>query len=275
MSTFIDRLETDLVRACDAPVAPRRSWPAPLQSLSRRGRLRMLAVLTAVAAIATPAIAIGVAPILRDFFGQPVSTTADAPPAEQLALLGILRDPPPGASADPAMLGSSILPGIHGVRMNYIRLLPPAPGFPHQLLYTATSGDLGVGDPPAGADPAIEAKNLICVEEVEASGAGGDCTETSVLTSGHWLESAGLDGYGLVPDGVATVILRYSDHPAQTETVTDNTFSWQGYPAPAGPITGNAGQPSPGPTPEIPISITWLDSNGKVLSTHTNANAVS
>ncbi|HSZ06561.1 MAG TPA: hypothetical protein VK778_15345 [Solirubrobacteraceae bacterium] len=275
MSTFIDRLETDLVRACDAPVATRRSWPAPLQSLSRRGRLRMLAVLTAVAAIATPAIAIGVAPILRDFFGQPVSTTADAPPAEQLALLGILRDPPPGASADPAMLGSSILPGIHGVRMNYIRLLPPAPGFPHQLLYTATSGDLGVGDPPAGADPAIEAKNLICVEEVEASGAGGDCTETSVLTSGHWLESAGLDGYGLVPDGVATVILRYSDHPAQTETVTDNTFSWQGYPAPAGPITGNAGQPSPGPTPEIPISITWLDSNGKVLSTHTNANAVS
>ena len=275
MATFIDRLETDLVRACDAPVAPRRSWPEPLQRFSRTGRLRMLAVLTAVAAIATPAIAIGVAPILRDFFGQPVSTTADAPPAEQLALLGILRDPPPGASVDPATLGSSILPGVHGIRMNYIRLLPPAPGFPHQLLYTATSGDLGVGDPPVGADPATETKNLICVEEVEASGAGGDCTDTSVLTSGHWLESAGLDGYGLVPDGVATVVLRYSDHPAQAETVTDNTFSWQGYPAPAGPITGNGGQPSPGPTPEIPTSITWLDSHGKVLATHTNANAVS
>ena len=55
MSTFIDRLETDLVRVCDAPIAARRSWPAPLQRLSRRERLRMLAALTAVAAVATAA----------------------------------------------------------------------------------------------------------------------------------------------------------------------------------------------------------------------------
>jgi hypothetical protein len=274
MSTFIDRLETDLVRVCDSPIAPRRSLPAPLQRLSRRGRLRVLAVLTAVAAIATPAIAIGVGPIVRDFWGQPVSTNADAPPAEQLALLGILRDPPPGASVDPTTLGSSILPGVHGIRMNYIRLLPPAPGFPHQLLYTAASGDLGVGDPPVGADPPTEAKNLICVEEVEASGAGGDCTPTSVLTSGNWRESAGLDGYGLVPDGVATVVLHYPNHPAQTETVTENTFSWQGYPAPKGPIINGTPQTEPGPTPEVPASITWLNANGEVLSTHINSNGV-
>jgi hypothetical protein len=274
MSTFIDRLETDLVRVCEAQIAPRRSWRAPLQRLSHRARLRMLAILTAVAAIATPAIAIGIGPIVRDFFGQPVSTSAEAPPAEQLALLGILRDPPPGASVDVATLGSSILPGVHGIRTSYIRLLPPAPGFPHQLLYTATSGDLGVGDPPVGADPATEAKNVICVEQVEASGAGGDCTPISVLTSGHWRESAGLDGYGLVPDGVATVVLHYPDHPSQTETVTENTFSWQGYPAPAGPIINGAGHPSPGPTPEIPSSITWLDANGDVISTTVNSDAV-
>ncbi len=274
MSTFIDRLETDLVRVCDAPIAPRRS---PLRGLSRRGRLRMLAVLTAVAAIAAPAIAIGVAPIVRDFLGQPVTTNADAPPAEQLALLGILRDPPPGTSVDPATLGSSILPGVHGIRMNYIRLLPPAPGFPRQLLYTVTSADFGAAqfDPAVGAYVPTEAKNLICVQQVEAHGVGGDCTDTSVLTSGHWRESAGLDGYGLVPDGVASVILRYPDHPAQTETVTDNTFSWQGYPAPAGPVTGGGGHPSPGPTPEIPASITWLNASGEVLSTHINSNVVS
>jgi hypothetical protein len=218
-----------------------------------------------------------VAPILRDFLGQPVSTTADAPPAEQLALLGILRDPPPGTSVDPGTLGSSILPGVHGIRMNYIRLLPPAPGFPRQLLYTVTSGDFGAAqfDSAVGAYVPTKAKNLICVQQVDAHGVGGDCTDTSVLTSGHWLESVGLDGYGLVPDGVAGVVLHYGDHPHQTETVTDNTFSWQGYPGPAGPVTDGGGQPSPGPTPEVPTSITWLDSRGSVISTHPNDNVAS
>jgi hypothetical protein len=277
MSTFIDRLEIDLVRVCDAPIASRRSWLVPLQRLSRRGRLRRLAVLTAVAAVATPAIAIGVGPILRDFAGQALTTTGDAPPAEQLALLGILRDPPPGAYVDPETLRSSLLSGIHGIRSNYIRLLPPAPGFPRQLLYTVTSGDFGAAqfDQAVGAYVPTEAKNLICIQQVDTHGIGGDCTDTSVLTSGHWLESAGLDGYGLVPDGVASVILRYPDHPAQTETVTDNAFSWQGYPAPAGPVTDGGGQPSPGPTPDFPASITWLNANGDVVSTHINSNVVS
>jgi len=236
----------------------------------------MLAVLTVIAAIATPAIAIGVGPIVRDFWGQPVGTSADAPPAEQLALLGILRDPPPGTSVDPATLGASIMPGVHGIRTNYIRLLPPAPGFPHQLLYTVTNGDFGGGrwDPAVGAYVPTEASNLICVEEVEAGGVGGDCTPTWVLTSGDWRESAGLHGYGLVPDGVATVVLRYPDHPAQTETVTENTFSWQGYPASKGPVIKGTPQTEPGPTPEIPSSITWLNAAGEIISTHANPNAV-
>jgi hypothetical protein len=270
--TFVDRLETDLIHACDAQIAPRRSWTAPLPRPSRRTRLRALAGLSVVAAIVAPAVAIGVGPILRDFEGQPVSASAEAPPAEQLALLGILREPPPGAYVNPATLGSSLMAGIHGIRTNYIRLLPPAPGFPHQLLYTVTSADFGPGqwDPAVGAYVPTEAKNLICVQEVEASGVGGDCTGTSALTSGHWRESAGLDGYGLVPDGVATVILRYPDHPAQTETVTENTFSWQGYPAPQGPITNGTPQTEPGPTPEIPSSVTWLNANGEVISTFVN-----
>jgi hypothetical protein len=277
MSTFIERLEADLVRACAVPIMPRRSAPASLRSLARSARFRLLASLSVAAAIATPAIAIGLGPILHDFLGQPVSTNADAPPAEQLALLGILRDPPPGASVDPRTLGSSILPGVHGIRMHYIRLLPPAPGFPRQLLYTVTSGDFGAAqfDSAVGAYVPTKAKNLICVQQVDARGVGGNCTDTSVLTSGQWLESVGLDGYGLVPDGVARVVLHYGDHPDQTETVTDNTFSWQGYPGPAGPVTDGGGQPSPGPTPEVPTSITWLDSRGNVISTHRNDNVAS
>ena len=284
MSTFIDRLETDLVRACDAPIAARRSWRAPLQRLSHRGRVRALAVLTAVAAIATPAIAIGVSPILREFDGaavkfegQALSASTEAPPAEQLALLGILRDPPPGAIVDPATLGPVFLGGLKGIRTGYIRLLPSAPGFPHQLLFTATSGEFGPArfDPSVGAYVPTEAKNLMCVEEVEADGVGGNCQPTKVLTSGHWTESSGLDGYGLVPDGVATVVLRYTDHPAQTEAVKENTFSWQGYPAPQGPITGGTPQTEPGPTPEIPASITWLNASGDVLATHVNRRVVS
>lgn len=281
MPTFIDRLETDLVHACDASTAPPRSRPAPpaslspraLPGLSRRATLRTLSGLAVVAAIAAPAIAIGLSPILHAFEGQAVTTTAEAPPAEQLALLGILRDPPPGATVDPATLGPVFLSGLKGIRTNYIRRLPPAPGFPSQLLYTVTSGDFGAArfNPAAGAPVPTEAKNLICVQQVGAHGVGGDCTDTSILTSGHWLESAGLDGYGLVPDGVATVILHYPDHPAQTETVTENTFSWQGYPGPSGPVTGGAGQPSPGLTPEFPASITWLDTNGRVISTHSKS----
>lgn len=160
--------------------------------------------------------------------------------------------------------------------MNYIRLLPPASGFPRQLIYTVASGDFGAAqfDPAVGAYVPTEAKNLICVQQVEASGVGGDCTDTSVLTSEHWRESAGLDGYELVPDGVASVVLRYPDHPAQTETLTDNRFSWRGYPAPEGPVTDGGGQPSPSPTPEILASVTWLNANGQVLSTHINSNVV-
>jgi hypothetical protein len=274
MLTFIDRLHSDLVRACEAPVVPRRSLRASLQSLSRGARFRLLAGLSVAAAIATPAIAIGVGPILHDFTGQTVSSSDSAPPTEQLALLGILRDPPPGAPVDPATLGSSILPGVHGIRRNYIRLLPPAPGFPHQLLYTVASADFGPAkfDPTVGAYVPTEAKDLICVQQVAADGVGGDCTDTSVLTAGRWLESSGLDGYGLVPDGVASVILEYPDHPAQTEPVIENTFSFDGYPGPVGPTANGGGQPSPGSTPELPARITWLDAHGTVISTHVNRN---
>jgi hypothetical protein len=277
MSTFIDRLETDLVLACDAPIAARRSWPGPLERFSHRGRLRTLAVLAALAAVATPAIAIGLGPILRDGQGQTLSTTSDAPPAEQLALLGILRDPPPGTYVDPDTLRSSLFSEVHGVRTNYIRLLPPMPGFPRMLLYTLTSGKYG----PARFDPAVdayvptEAKNLICVEADDADGIGGSCNPTSALTSGWWFGSENLNGYGLVPDGVASVVLHYPDHPAQTEKVTDNTFSWHGYPAPAGPITSGDGQPSPGATPEVRSSVTWLNANGEVIATHVNSNVAS
>ncbi len=178
---------------------------------------------------------------------------------------------------DPATIGSSLLSGIHGIRTNYIRRLPPAPGFPDQLLYTVTSGEFGPAqfNSEAGAPTPTEAKNLICVERLEADGGGGDCTDTSVLTSGRWLESVGLDGYGLVPDGVASVVLHYGDHPSQTETVTENTFSFHGYPAPDGPIVNGSGQPSPGPTPELPATITWLNAHGEVLSTHANSNVAS
>jgi len=78
-----------------------------------------------------------------------------------------------------------------------------------------------------------------------------------------------------VPDGVASVILRYPDHPAETETVSDNTFSWQGYPGRTGPVTDGGGQPSPGPTPEFPTSVMWLDSHGSLISTHGNGKAAS
>jgi hypothetical protein len=98
--TFIDRLETDLIRACDAQIAPRRSWTPPLQRLSRRARLRTLAGLSVVAAIMAPAVAIGLGPVLRDFEGQRISASAEAPPAEQLALLGILREPPRGTTPE-------------------------------------------------------------------------------------------------------------------------------------------------------------------------------
>jgi hypothetical protein len=271
--TFIDRLETDLVGALESQIASKRSWPAPLRRFARRGRLRTLAALTAAAAIASPAIAIGVPPILHGFEGESISTSADAPPAEQLALLGILRDPSPRARVNPDTIGSSLLSELHGVRSDYIRRLPPAPGFSNQLLYSVSSGKYGPAkfDPSVSAYVPTEARNLLCVEQVDTTGVGGSCEPTSAITSGFWLESAGMDGYGIVPDGVATVILRYPDHPAQTEAVTENTFSYPGYPSPEGPITKGGGpeHPSPGPTPAPVASTTWLNADGDVISTHT------
>ncbi len=78
MPTFIDRLETDLVRICREAPPPRRSLPAPPRRLSRSARFRVLAALSVAAAVVTPAIAIGVGPILHEFDGRAVKFEGQA-----------------------------------------------------------------------------------------------------------------------------------------------------------------------------------------------------
>jgi hypothetical protein len=252
-----------LLERLDAPWASRAERPRRRRWRSRRGALLALAGL----AIAVPALAqtqpwqpILGRPSLHD---TPAGISPSPPPAGQLGLLGVLRRPQNDADRGPiarrmlAEVGSE----YKGVRLASIRLLTSADGQHHALLVPSVEHGLS---PKPGR---YEVTNDLCVQVGSGAGSGGFCGNATELRNGDFMGGSGDNLLGLVPDGVAKVVLSFPDGQTLSSAVNDNFFWVTGVPSndrtvPAMPVQG---QPTPPPqqmnVPQQP-KLQWLDASG-------------
>ncbi len=220
MTDYLAALRDELVDAADrlaqpAATAPRRN---------RRWRRSPRALAVAAAALTLSATALAATTPWRPYFGDPEHpspqprVTGSAPPAEQLALLGVLRrDQTPedrGATTQQALryFGTT----TQDVHSDYIRRLPIGPGYLPAVLVPARSWEV------AGL---LHKEDVLCVFVAERNGDGGakGCYTTEELRRGRAGGGLGSVTYGLVPDGVAEIRVRYPGG-TQRVPVRDNFF---------------------------------------------------
>jgi hypothetical protein len=250
MTSYIDALRQELVTATER-LAGAGSTPRVARNGRWRRSPRVLAA--ALAGLAVSATALAATTPWQPIFGDPAdpkapqpSITADAPPAEQVAMLGVLRreqtqdDRGPTTTQALRYFG----PSTEGVHTAYIRHLPAGEGGLSAILLPARSWHLS----------RLEKSDVACLFVGEASGSGGAkaCYTTSEIAGGLAGGSLGAVEFGLVPDGVVRVVLRYAD-ATQAVEVHDNFYEHR---APA--ADENAG----GVTPRRVASMTWVDAQG-------------
>jgi hypothetical protein len=236
---------------------PRRRWPR------RRGALLVLAGLV----IAVPALAQTHpwSPILGHpaFHDTPAGISRTPPPAGQLGLLGVLRRPQNDADRGPiarrmlAEVGSE----YKGVRLDSVRLLSSADGQHHALL--VPSAEHGLSPKPGR----YEVTNGLCIQVGSGTGSGGFCGKTTELRSGNIMGGSADNLLGLVPDGVAKVVLSFPDGQTLSSAITDNFFWVTGVPSEQRTIRAMPlrGHPTPQPqhmTIQEQPKLEWLDTRG-------------
>jgi hypothetical protein len=250
MSNHRDLLRAQLVTAGDrlleAEAAPAR--PAPRRRWRRSPRV--LAV--AFAVVATSATALAATTPWRPLFGEPGSPqpeiAADAPPANQLATLGVLRRAQTDADRGPVTERAlrSFGTSTEGVHTGSIRRLPAGDGGLAAVLVPARTWDM----------PELHKTDVACLFVAEADAAQGGakaCFTTDEVRQGFAGGSLGRVVYGLVPDGVAQVELRYRSQTVRT-AVADNFYELL---APRRDASGG------GSTPDRLEQAVWLDGDGK------------
>jgi hypothetical protein len=262
MTDFLDRFGAQLLAAeqglAPAHVRPRRRWR------TRRGAILALAGL----ALAVPALAetqpwqpILGRPALHD---TPAGTSKSPVPTSDLGLLGVLRRPQNDADRGP--IAQQLLAGVgseyKGVRLASVRLLTSADGH-HALLVPAEQH--GISPKPG----TYETANSLCLE----LGSGGFCGGAEQIRSGDFLGAAEgpaggslADMVGVVPDGVARVVLSFPNGKTLTSEVRENFFSVTGV-----PLDDRTVNPPPGrsttPMPPVKVpaqpKIQWFDASGQ------------
>jgi hypothetical protein len=246
MSDFLDRLGEQLV-AAECALAPRRRrrW--------RRGRLA--AGMGAALVVAVPALA-ETQPWQLEFgrpelHDTPTGRGTTAVPVSQADVLGVLRRPQDerdlGATAQ--RLIRSVGSEFQGVRASSVRVVTSPSG--HTVAIVSAER---IGDP---ATRETDQANPLCV----TSGHGGLCGTTQSLMAGHLAAFDGPHIFGLVPDGVATVVYRYQDGSSVRGAVADNFFWIDNAPVTTRkePSDARVGITTP------PSTIEWLNAGGKII----------
>lgn len=244
MSDFLDRFGAQLVAAEERlgaqpePAVPTVAVRSPRRWRSRRG----LVVAFAALVVAVPALAATQPwdPILgRPGAGdEPAGVAVSAPPAVQSGGLAVLRRPQNGEDRGPVaqQLLASVGSEYKGVRVSSIRLLTAAGGQHALLVPTEAHGR-------SSTPGAYETSNRLCLE----TGKGGFCGDGKNLVDGDLLGGSDDNLFGLVPDGVAKVTMRFPGGEQLSAAVQENFF-W---------ITGVPSDGHARPT------ITWLDDSGR------------
>ena len=225
--TYLDSLQEQFV------AASRELHRARRRRVRRRG-----AVCAALLVLITPPAlaATGVwRPELGDGRTPAPEIAADAPPADQLATLGVLRRPQ--SDADRGVASRYALqfvssPAIQGVRTDSIRLL--------------SSADRGIvlvpvhrykrQPPPIPADAPPEVRKLLdpppvddalCVFQIDVDGAGTGCYSTADVREGRVWMALGHRALWIVPDGVASVRSEYEGGQSVDAPVRDNAAVYE------------------------------------------------
>lgn len=224
MADYLDTLHDGLVDASRRLSAQRR----------RRWRRRGGAATALVLVVGAPALAAtGVwRPPIGDGREPAPKITAQAPPADQLALLGVLRRPQTAADRGATTLDALRLIGgrsVTGVRTNSIRLLSDSPRNGGLVLvpvarYARPRMPVPADTPPEWRErlnpPPVD--DALCVFQLKGAGAGVACWSTADVREGRAWMSLGHRAVWVVPDGVATMRTTYPDAPAVEATVHGN-----------------------------------------------------
>ena len=256
--SFLDRLGDQLLAAeralvVAAPaVARRRRWMTP----------RTAAVLLVALAVSVPALAATTPwrpilgrPELRD---TPAGTSNSPVPNDASALLAVLRRPQTDADRGP--IAQKLLRNVgqqfRGVRLRSVRLVTLSPG--HHALVLSTEG---VGQVPGVTKGT---SNPVCLVFT----AGGLCGGARSLRTSGILMTGGPNVRGLVPDGVAKVVLRFAAGRSVGTDVHANVFSITGAPTTARTVPGPPGsgvRRTPPLVTSAPFTVQWLDADGRAI----------
>jgi len=169
--------------------------------------------------------------------------SASAPPAEQMGLLGVLRRDarPSDRDAETRAALRYIGPQADGVRTDHIRKLEGQAA-------TATLVPARSWSPAAGQ---VVIANPLCVEVPDTKGAAKSCWSTQDVRGGRAYGELGSVVYGLVPDGVDTIVVSFGAKTVVGQA-NDNFFA----------VDGPASAAGSEPVGAAPTAIGWLDEDG-------------
>jgi hypothetical protein len=242
MDDFFDQLDSQLREIS------RRNFDGARSGRRASRRLRAGVVALATLSIAGTAIAATGAwrPILGEpGLGPPPTVVVSAPPASQLAVLGVLRraQTPADRGTDTQTELRYISNTASGVRTAYIRLLSPKTGLgPAVLVPVARITQVA----PHGVVATPERINALCllIGDSLNQGAAKRCFTTAELLDGRGTLSLGTRFFGVVPDGVRLVSVRFQDGTTASAVPVSNFFVLS---APAG---------------TAPATMTWTAASG-------------
>jgi len=189
----------------------------------------------------------------------PAGTTETQPPASLSAVLAVLRRPQ--TADDRGAVAKKLLGSVGqeyaSVSLPSIRLLTSQAGHQAVVVFASAHGRSATGG--------YEEGNELCLEY----GQGSVCGNARRLRQGTFAGAIGHAQFGLVPDGVARVVLTFSNGQTRSAEIRDNFFWIDDVPVvsrqyrvidppPGMPsTTTHAGAERP--------AIRWLDSNGKQI----------